>query len=86
MSYKDTLHCPLCNSDYDVDITIDQTDYESPFAIVVPIKKDICPECGCSWDTLLECYTSEAPENRAIANVIMNNCRECMNEMIRRED
>jgi len=38
MSYSDKLTCPKCQQEYEVDITIDQTDYENPLAVIEPVK------------------------------------------------
>lgn len=41
------------------------------------VLHNLCPKCSEDWGTLRECITSDEPENRDIAQLIIYNCPAC---------
>ncbi len=50
----------------------------------VEARKNTCPQCGCDWDTLAACCSSDNYEDRCSAWIITENCPACK-EMMAKE-
>ncbi len=46
-------------------------------AVRVDAKKRTCPYCGADWESLRECLSSPAYEDRSTAWILIENCAEC---------